>query len=212
MLTPTRNQAIMHTVLYCSKNSCKLCWEIRPHIQHRIASPNVKDTLGIMSKSNDVARAISQPFNHMIMNLDIVKDKCQKSGLQTFVVWKSRHYNFCSLKKRTLQTLVVWKCGHYNFCSLKMRTLQTLVVSKSGHYNFCSPKKRTLQTLVVSKSGHYNFCSLKKRTTNFCSVKKWTTSFCSLKKRTLQTFVVKKVDNTNFSSGWPRQTYVNKNL
>ena len=191
MLTPTRNQAIMHTVLYCSKNSCKLCWEIRPHIQHRIASPNVKDTLGIMSKSNDVARAISQPFNHMIMNLDIVKDKCQKSGLQTFVVWKS---------------------GHYNFCSLKMRTLQTLVVSKSGHYNFCSPKKRTLQTLVVSKSGHYNFCSLKKRTTNFCSVKKWTTSFCSLKKRTLQTFVVKKVDNTNFSSGWPRQTYVNKNL
>ena len=54
--------------------------------QQEYFSPNVKDTLAKMSKTNDVARAISQPFNHMIMDLDIVKYKCQKSGLQTFVV------------------------------------------------------------------------------------------------------------------------------
>ena len=42
-----------------------------------------------------------------------LQTECQKSGLQIFVVSKSGHYNFCSLKKPTLCAFVVPKSRHY---------------------------------------------------------------------------------------------------
>ena len=79
--------------------------------------------------------------------------------------------------------------------------------------NLCDKKAHTTN-FCNEKADTTNMCDKKQKadTSSFCNEKVHTANLCNDKKRTLITFVMTKADTTNFSNGWSRQTYVNKNL